>query len=147
MTKFFLFLLSGALLLTVSPPASAAAAERVYKPHSSVNDPKLVLQVRQEMSRLEGGFVEIETHNTAGQVDYDKILKALEQMDAAARTIQRVIANQEWTPLLKDLSSQLQRVRRSASKQDPITMRKNIDAMYDSCFRCHAANAPKYDKN
>ena len=147
MTKILLCLLTGASLLAFSSSASAGAAERVYKPHSSVNDPTLVMQVRQEMSRLEGGFVEIEPHNTAGQVDYDKILKAVENMEAAARTIQRVIANKEWSPLLKDLNSQLQSVRRSSNRQDPITLRKNIDAMYDACFHCHASNAPKYDKD
>ena len=59
---------------------------------------------------------------------------------------QKVVADREWTPPLNNLSTQLQKIRNSASRQDPITLRKDIDGMYNSCFRCHAANAPvKYD--
>jgi len=141
MNRFPAIALAVTLFLISSIPLQAA--NRVYKPHSQVNDPNLVMQLRQEMAHLENGFVEIETHNTAGEVDYDQILKAVERMEATSRTIQRVVANKEWSPPLKDLNSQLQSIRRSISRRDPLTLRKNIDAMYDSCFHCHAANAPK----
>lgn len=132
--------LAGLLIAT-----GALAREQVYKPHSNVNDPNLVLQLRQEMSRLENGFVTIEEHYTAAGVDFDAIKKAVSEMDAARRTIGRIVPQSAWKEPLNDLNSQLEKVRKAASRQDPITMRKAIDGMYDSCFRCHAANAPKYN--
>ncbi|HSA59103.1 MAG TPA: hypothetical protein VLJ37_05400 [bacterium] len=124
----------------------ASAAERPYKPHSKLNDPQLVLQLRQQMTQLESGFVEIENNITAGGVDYDKITALADQMDAVRRTIQKVVPNKDWEPMLKGLNSQLQRIRKYSARQDPLTLRKEIDALYDSCFRCHAANAPRrYD--
>jgi hypothetical protein len=126
--------------------APAAAADRPYKPHSKMNDPQLVLQLRQEMSQLESGFVEIENNVTAGGVDYDKIVELVDRMDATRRTVQKVVPNKDWEPMLKGLTAQLQKIRKSSARRDPITLRKEIDALYDSCFRCHAVNAPRrYD--
>ena len=123
--------------------AGAFARERAYKPHSNVNDSTLVMQLRQEMSRLEGGFIAIEQNFTASGVDFDAIKKAVSEMDATRRTIERIVPQKDWKQPLNDLNSQLEKVRKAASRQDPITMRKAVDGMYDACFRCHTANAPK----
>jgi hypothetical protein len=133
-------------LVLLLASVTASAADRPYKPHSKMNDPQLVLQLRQEMSQLESGFVEIEGNITAGGVDYDKIVALVDRMDATRRTIQKVVPNKDWEPMLKGLTAQLQKIRKYSSRQDPITLRKEIDALYDSCFRCHAVNAPRrYD--
>jgi hypothetical protein len=125
---------------------TASAADRPYKPHSKMNDAQLVLQLRQEMSQLESGFVEIESNITAGGVDYDQIVALVDRMDATRRTIQKVVPNKDWEPMLKGLTSQLQKIRKFSARQDPISLRKEIDSLYDSCFRCHAVNAPRrYD--
>lgn len=34
-------------------------------------------------------------------------------------------------------------LRKAATQQDPVLLRKKIDGLYESCFRCHAANAPR----
>jgi hypothetical protein len=123
--------------------AGAFAAQRVYKPHSEVNDPKLVTQLHQQMGLMENGFVTIEDHFTGNNVDYDAILKAVSQMEATGRTIHKIIPDKEWNAPINGLNSQLAKVRSAASRQDPMNLRKQVDALYDSCFQCHAANAPK----
>lgn len=135
-----------AAVLAVAALAAASlgfARERTYKPHSEVNDPKLILQLRQQMALMENGFSGIEEHFTGSNVDYDAILKAVSQMEATGRTIQKVVPDKEWKEPIAGLNSQLAKIRKAAGRQDPITLRKQVDGLYDACFRCHAANAPQ----
>jgi hypothetical protein len=131
------------IAVILATASSGSARERAYKPHSQVNDPQLVLQLRQQMALMENGFSGIEDHFTGSNVDYDAILKAVSQMEATGRTLRKVVPDKEWNEPLAGLNTQLAKVRKAAGRQDPITLRKQVDALYDSCFRCHAANAPQ----
>lgn len=123
----------------------AVAQDRVVKPHSTVLDAQLSMQLREEMGHLEGRFVEMEDAFTGGKVNYETILKGLEQMQATQRTIERIAPKKGFAEPLKGLSSQLEKVRKAAKQESPMVLRREMDGLYDACFRCHAMNAPKYN--
>jgi hypothetical protein len=136
----FRFAVLGLLTLAFSMTAEA----RTYQPHSRINDPVLITQLHQQMALLEDNFMKIEDSTTASSIDYNAILKAVEQMDAARTTIRQIVPDKSWNKPLTDLSSQLKKVDQAAVKQDPAMLRSAVDGIYDTCFRCHAANAPRY---
>ena len=121
------------------------AEARVYKPHSQVNDPRIVMQLHQQMNLLSESFVEIEEGESRGEVDYARILRAVEKMEAARQTVRQIVSNKAWAKPLNDLSLQLKQVRKAAIKENPLLLRREIDSLYQTCFKCHAANAPKYE--
>lgn len=119
------------------------AQARAYKPHSQVNNPALVTRLHQQMDELSNSFGDMEDNESRTGVNYDKILEAVKKMETAQQTIRKIVPDKAWNMPLGGLSAQLQKVRKAATKRDPTLLREEINGLYDVCFKCHAANAPK----
>jgi hypothetical protein len=130
-------------LLGVITGSTALAEARIYKPHSATTNPAVVVKLHEAMGRLESHFLDLEDGYTGGKIDTDRIQASLNRMEESRREIQGIVPDREWQIPLGSLSSQIRAVRKSADRKDAAQLRKDIDGLYDACFRCHATEAPR----
>jgi hypothetical protein len=107
--------------------------------HSKV---KASPQLRQNMTLMEGRYINLQILTNSNGVNYDRILKSLDQMQVYAGKIRLINTNKDLDRPLVDLDKQIGSLKKYAVQQNPIRLRKGIDNLYSTCFRCHEAHAP-----
>ncbi len=115
-------------------------------PHSKSKKLKVSSALRQNMTLMEGQYINLQILTKSNGMDYDQILKALEKMEGHAQKIRQINgksdANEILDQPLVDLDSQIAGLKKYIVSRNPIRLRKGIDRLYSSCFRCHEAHAP-----
>lgn len=122
--------------------ALSVGESRVYYPHSQINNPMLVMQLHQQMDFLRNKFGQLEDDYSQDVIDYARVAEAVKQMDATRMTIRKIVPDKEWTDPLLGLSRGLRSIQKAAEEEDSKILRGALDNLYNSCFRCHSANAP-----
>ncbi len=139
MRKTILFsLLVGSLFAL--PMTGAQGRQKGHPEGSSV---EATVPLREAMTRMEAQYLKLAILSSESAMDYNALREGLDNMQSAAQRARKINTNQALDQPLKDLSGRVSRLNRFLEKQDPIRLKKGIDGLYDSCFRCHEAHAPR----
>ncbi|QQR79931.1 MAG: hypothetical protein IPJ69_11385 [Deltaproteobacteria bacterium] len=125
------------LFLLVTSPLMAYSAKKEMKIN---RDPNLI-KIRQQMSRMESNYFNLEILANSKVLNFDEVNRTLEDMEDMARKMRASSARKELDQSLKDLSKQIGDLKKEVKQEDPIHLRKGIDEIYQSCFRCHSLHA------
>ena len=100
------------------------------------------LALRQNMQRMETNYFNLIVLANSKHVRFDEAKLTLEDMEDIARKIRALGVRKELDQPLKDLNAQIGSLKKEISQEDPIHLRKGIDQLYETCFRCHSLHAP-----
>lgn len=99
-------------------------------------------ELRQSMQRLETHYFNLALLANSKNLEFDVVQKQLGDMEALTRKIRVLGVRPELDSPLKALTAQIGSLKKEVSQEDPIHLRKGIDQLYETCFRCHALHAP-----
>ena len=112
------------------------------KPHGRFKDPKVYIPLREEMTRMEMGYVNLEMLSSGDTIKDEEIIVSIEKMQDALGKIQKINPDERLTEALGKLSQQLTDLKRQKPSQNPKLFKLGLDQMFQTCFRCHSQHAP-----
>lgn len=120
----------------------AAKEEAPKTGHPRITDPEVYIPLREEMTRMEMKFVDLQIMAAGDQVDYKAVQAAIDKMEAAAKKIRAVNPSETLREPLEKLSSQIEGLGRDARRKDRVALKADLDRMFETCFKCHQTHAP-----
>jgi len=127
-------------LLDSSLDAKEAILKKTH--HRAITDPEVYIPLREEMTRMEMKFVDIQIMAAEDKIDFKAVQKALDQMETASKKIRAVNPSDTLTEPLQKLSDQIDGLQRNAKGKDRTALKGNLDLLFETCFKCHQAHAP-----
>src|SRR5262249_32706626 len=97
---------------------------------------------REQMTRMEMKFVDVQILAAGDKVDYEAIRRSLEQMEDAAARIKKVNPSDALVEPLKKLTDQLATLKKDARSKHLDALKGHMDLVFETCFKCHQAHAP-----
>ncbi|HSA59104.1 MAG TPA: hypothetical protein VLJ37_05405 [bacterium] len=131
-----------AISLTLAAALLFGGALTASPPEPRIKDPEVYIPLREEMTRLEMRFVDIQLLSASDKVDFRVVLKALDEMEAAGNKIRKVMPDGGLQDALKQLSSQIDGLQRDSRRRDRAALKGDLDRLFETCFKCHQTHAP-----
>jgi cytochrome c556 len=121
----------------------AAAALSAAPLHPEIKDPAVYIPLREEMTRMEMKFVEVQILAAEDKVNFRAVQKALDEMELASKKIRKVMpGGGGLQEALQKLGSQLDGLQRDSRRRDLNALKGNLDRLFETCFKCHQTHAP-----
>lgn len=114
--------------------------------HPQIKDPEVYIPLREEMTHLEMRFVDVQLMSASDKIDFRAVLKALDEMETAAKKIRKVIPDGGLQGALQELSSQIDGLQRDSRRRDRAALKADLDRLFETCFKCHQTHAPMMKK-
>lgn len=114
---------------------------QVHGTDPATTEPNTVIKLKQEMGLMEGTyFANLQTMTQGDPIDYSEVLNRISLMEDSIKRIRSINKSTTLEKSLEKLASQVNHLNKYAQQQNPIMLRKKMDEVYQTCFRCHATH-------
>ncbi len=98
-------------------------------------------RLQQAMSQMEAQYLTLTILVAQNPLDDAALRWNLSLMKDAIRKAQKITENTFLRKQLKSLSQDVSQMNRLVGDQNPASLHKGVDRLYENCFRCHIENA------